>query len=87
MAWLYRRIRRRRGIGLGDAKLLAAIGAWVTWTGLPTVLLYAAVSGLVYAAAARLAGHRLGAASPIPFGPHLCLGGWLVWLYGPLMVG
>lgn len=82
---LYRRMRSREGLGMGDAKLLAAAGSWVAWQGLPSVVLYGAVSGLALVLGRSLMGHRLSAAEPIPFGPHLCLGAWLVWLYGPVV--
>ena len=77
---LYRKVRGRDGLGAGDAKLLAAAGAWVGASGLPQVILFAAVAGLVAAACLRLAGVRLGAASALPFGPFLALATWLVWL-------
>jgi leader peptidase (prepilin peptidase)/N-methyltransferase len=86
-AWLYRRFRQRDGLGLGDAKLLGALGAWVTWQGLPTVIVYAAISGLVLVAIRAARGRPLGSEERLSFGPHLCLGGWLVWLYGPLVHG
>lgn len=82
--WVYRRLRRREGIGLGDAKLLAASGAWVSWEGLPSVLLVASVAAL---ASSLLRYKRSGSISlvdPVSFGTFLCLGTWLVWLYGPL---
>jgi leader peptidase (prepilin peptidase) / N-methyltransferase len=80
----YRRLRGRTGIGLGDAKLLAASGAWVGWAGLPGVVLLAALSGLVGALAlALIRRRRLSAITPVPFGVHLALGLWLVVLYGP----
>jgi leader peptidase (prepilin peptidase)/N-methyltransferase len=85
LAWLYRALRRRDGLGGGDAKLLGALGAWVGWQGLPTIVLYAAVSGLVLALILAARGRRLELGHRLPFGPHLCLGGWLVWLYGPLV--
>jgi leader peptidase (prepilin peptidase)/N-methyltransferase len=78
-------MRGREGIGLGDAKLLAAAGAWVGWMGLPSTLLLAALSGLVYAIAARRAGGAaLSADDRVPFGAFIGLGLWVVWLYGPL---
>src|SRR5437762_119808 len=49
VAWLYRRLRNRDGLGLGDAKLSAAIGAWVAWQGLPTMLLWGSMLGLLFA--------------------------------------
>ncbi|MGQ9367941.1 prepilin peptidase [Azospirillum sp. ST 5-10] len=84
---LYRRLRRRDGLGGGDVKLFAAAGAWVTAAGLPTVLLVAGLAGLAVAAAAVAAGRRAEAAMAIPFGPCLALGTWVVWLHGPLLIG
>jgi leader peptidase (prepilin peptidase)/N-methyltransferase len=83
----YQLLRGRSGLGEGDARLLAAIGSWVGWQGLPTVILYASAAGLIHATMARLGGQEIRGTSRLPFGPHLCLGAWLVWLYGPLMPG
>lgn len=87
IAWAYRRLRGRDGLGLGDAKLLAAGGAWLGWQALPSVVVIAAGTALAVALAARLAGGKLQATTRIAFGPYLALGIWLVWLYGPLIVG
>ena len=83
VALLYRVLRGREGLGHGDAKLLAASGAWVGVMALPQVVLGAAVSALLTAAGLRLAGIRLGAGSALPFGPFLAFAAWLVWLLGP----
>lgn len=83
---LYRWLRGRDGIGLGDAKLLGAAGAWVGWLGLPSVLLVAGATALVAVIVARLAGRPVGAADPVPFGAFLAFGSWWVWLYGPVAV-
>ncbi len=80
IALLYRALRGREGLGEGDAKLLAASGAWVGASGLPQVVLIAALGGLLAAAGLRLAGYRLAARSALPFGPFLALATWLVWL-------
>jgi leader peptidase (prepilin peptidase) / N-methyltransferase len=87
IASVYRRLRGREGLGLGDAKLLAAAGAWLGWQGLPSVVLIAAVSALGLALATALGGGKLAWTSRIAFGPHLALAFWLVWLYGPLIIG
>lgn len=87
VAVAYRRLRNRSGLGGGDARLLAAIGAWVAWQGLPTVVLCASLLGLCHALVLAAQGERITAARRLPFGPHLCLAGWLVWLYGPLVLG
>jgi leader peptidase (prepilin peptidase) / N-methyltransferase len=85
---IYRRLRGRVGLGLGDAKLFAAAGAWVSWLGLPSIALIAGASGL-----ATVLLHSLAKSAPIepgsrlPFGPFLAFGLWIVWLYGPLVLG
>jgi len=88
LGWLYGRLRKRTGIGGGDAKLLAAAGAWAGWQALPSVVLIAALSGLavslVLAAARR---RRPGLKDRLAFGPYLALGTWLVVLYGPIPYG
>jgi leader peptidase (prepilin peptidase) / N-methyltransferase len=87
VGWLYRRLRGREGLGEGDVWLLGALGAWVGWQGLPSVVLYACISGLLWAMLRAQLGKRLRLQARLPFGPHLCLAGWLVWLYGPLQLG
>ena len=84
VAWVYRRLRGRDGLGLGDAKLLAASGAWVGVTGLPSVLAGAALAALAAAGGMMLAGRRLDRYSALPFGPFLAAATWLVWLFGPI---
>jgi leader peptidase (prepilin peptidase)/N-methyltransferase len=84
LALAYRRLRHREGLGLGDAKLLAAAGAWLGWQPLPSVVLVAAVAGLSWVLALRAIGRRLALDTELALGPGLCLGFWLVWLYGPL---
>ena len=79
----YRRLRGRDGLGLGDAKLLAAGGAWAGPTALPFLLFSAAVLALLYVLALRLAGTRLTAAAKIPFGPFIAMAIWLAWLLRP----
>lgn len=83
---LYRRLRGREGIGLGDAKLLAAAGAWVSWEGLPGIVLLAAAAALLTALAGRFFGRDLEAQREVPFGPYLAGAFWLTWLYGPLVL-
>jgi leader peptidase (prepilin peptidase)/N-methyltransferase len=87
IASVYRRLRGREGLGLGDAKLLAAAGAWLGWQGLPSVVLIGAVSALTMALATALGGGKLAWTSRIAFGPHLALAFWLVWLCGPVVIG
>lgn len=86
VALLYRVLRSREGLGHGDAKLLAASGAWVGAMALPQVVFGAAVAALIAAAGLRLAGVPLSAGSALPFGPFLALATWLVWLFGPILL-
>jgi len=71
----FRRLRGRDGIGMGDAKFLAGLGAWVLWWGLPFVVLMASAAGLAVALLRRQAPGAL-----LPFGPFLAAGGLTVWI-------
>jgi leader peptidase (prepilin peptidase)/N-methyltransferase len=86
VARTYRALRGRDGLGEGDAKLLAASGAWVTWAGLADVIVIAALAGIGVALFARLRGGQLHGQTAIPFGPCLAFATWLVWLYGAVLV-
>ena len=80
----YWRLRRREGLGFGDVKLLAALGAWLGWISLPSVVLIACLSALAATCLSARFGRLVAADQKLAFGAHLALGGWLVWLYGPL---
>jgi len=82
--WAFERLRGREGIGLGDAKLLAAAGAWLGWRPLPSVLIIACVGAFVWIGVRAIRRGRAVMAERLPFGAPLCLAIWLVWLYGPL---
>lgn len=70
--WAFRLVTRREGMGYGDFKLMAAIGAWLGWQMTPAVILIAAVLGLAYAIVRIL--HRTATrGTPIPFGPFLAI--------------
>ena len=84
IAALYRALRGREGLGGGDAKLLAASGAWLGAAELPQVILLATLSALAAAGLLRLAGIRLGIHSALPFGPFLALATWVLWLFKPI---
>jgi leader peptidase (prepilin peptidase)/N-methyltransferase len=76
----YRALRGRDGLGLGDAKLLAAAGAWLGWPALPPVVLLAALTALVWIGLAALRGKKAELTTRVPFGPFLALGFWISWL-------
>jgi len=82
----YRWLRGRNGLGLGDARLLAAAGAWLGWAALPSVLLLAAAAALAVVLLMRLAGRSMHAATPLAFGVYLAPSIWWVWLYGVLII-
>jgi leader peptidase (prepilin peptidase) / N-methyltransferase len=71
VGWGYRWLRGRDGLGEGDAKLLAAAGAWLGLSALGPLVLIAAVAALVAASVAAMTGRRVTGVSMIPFGPFL----------------
>ena len=84
--YLFAVIRGRQGMGGGDFKLLAAIGAWLGWQMLlPVVVLASAVGAVVGVGLIALRNHA--PAKPIPFGPYLAGGGWIALLWGHELVG
>ena len=84
---LYRVWRGRDGLGRGDAKLLGALGLWVGWIALPDILLFASLSGLVFALASSLSNRSaLSGQTVLAFGPWLAFAGWVSWLAGPVLV-
>jgi leader peptidase (prepilin peptidase) / N-methyltransferase len=87
LGFAYRRLRGRDGLGAGDAKLLAAAGAWLGLAFLPWIVLLAASTGLVAALALALGGRRIDASTALPFGPWLALALWLLWLCRDLSGG
>jgi leader peptidase (prepilin peptidase)/N-methyltransferase len=78
----YFSLRGHEGLGQGDAKLLAAAGAWLGWEALPWVVLLAALLGLALAVARRAGGGALTRETALPFGPPLALAIWIVRLHG-----
>lgn len=84
---VYEALRGTPGVGEGDAKLFGVAGLWLGFAGLPSCLIYAALSALIAAALAAWRGVLRSPREPIAFGPHLALGLWLVWSVGPLEMG
>ena len=82
---LFRLVTGKEGMGYGDFKLLAAIGAWFGWQVLPTVILLASGVGAVIGLA-LIALKRMGREVPIAFGPFLAAAGWLVLVGGDVIV-
>ena len=78
--WGFKLVTGREGMGHGDFKLLAALGAWLGWQALPAVVLIASLAGLLYAALAILK-HSIRRDQPIPFGPFLTAAGWVTLMF------
>jgi leader peptidase (prepilin peptidase)/N-methyltransferase len=83
--WVYRRIKEREGLGLGDVKLFAAAGAWVGAQGLPQTLLIASLGGLLYAGVYFRGASRKIALERVPFGAGICIGLWVTWNLGLIL--
>ena len=80
VAMAYALWRGRQGLGGGDPKLLAAIGAWLGWALLPYVLLGAALVGLAVVALMRFRGRAVTATDRLPLGALMALAAWPLWL-------
>lgn len=79
--WLFKLIRGKEGMGYGDFKLLAAIGAWFGWKLLPAVILLSSTLGAVIGIILIVATKR-GKEVPMPFGPFLAIGGIAALFFG-----
>ena len=78
---LFKLVTGKEGMGYGDFKLLAALGAWLGWQALPTIILMSAVVGAVIGITLIVFRGR-DRQIPIPFGPYLAAAGWIVMLWG-----
>jgi leader peptidase (prepilin peptidase) / N-methyltransferase len=74
LRWLYFRIRKHHGLGLGDVKLLAASAVWVGMAGIPLQLLVASITALMVALALHVTSRSMTRHTALPFGPFLALG-------------
>ena len=79
--WLFKLVTGKEGMGYGDFKLLAALGAFVGPQGLIPIVLMSSLVGAVIGTAILIAKGR-DRQTPIPFGPFLAIAGWLQFLYG-----
>ncbi len=84
--WLFKLVTGKEGMGYGDFKLLAMLGAWGGWQILPlTILLSSLVGAVLGIVILRL--RRAGSATPLPFGPYLAIAGWIALLWGDEITG
>ena len=79
--WLFKLLTGREGMGYGDFKLLAALGAWLGWKMLPVIILLSSLVGAVVGIALIVLAKR-GRDIPIPFGPYLAAAGMIALIYG-----
>ena len=81
MYWLFKLLTGKEGMGYGDFKLLAMLGAWGGWQILPlTILLSSLVGAVLGVIMLRL--RNAETSTPIPFGPYLAIAGWIALIWG-----
>jgi leader peptidase (prepilin peptidase)/N-methyltransferase len=83
---LFRLATGKEGMGYGDFKLFAALGAWLGWKQLPLVIILAATVGAVLGILMIVLRGR-DRAAPMPFGPYLAAAGWIAMMYGNSLIG
>jgi leader peptidase (prepilin peptidase)/N-methyltransferase len=83
--WLFKIITGKEGMGYGDFKLLAVLGAWMGWQFLPLIILLSSLVGAVIGIAGII---MLGRNKniPIPFGPYLAIAGWIAFIWGEKII-
>ncbi|MBT8088498.1 MAG: A24 family peptidase, partial [Gammaproteobacteria bacterium] len=78
---LFKLVTGKEGMGYGDFKLLAALGAWLGWQQLPMIILMSAVVGAIVGIAMMIF-NRHERDNPLPFGPYLAGAGWITLMWG-----
>jgi leader peptidase (prepilin peptidase)/N-methyltransferase len=84
--WAFKLLTGKEGMGYGDFKLLAALGAWMGWKMLLPIILLSSVVGAVVGIC-LIVFTRRGRDNPIPFGPYLAAAGLISMVYGNMLVG
>ncbi|MCL2829177.1 MAG: A24 family peptidase [Betaproteobacteria bacterium] len=79
--WLFKLIMKKEGMGYGDFKLLAALGAWLGWKTLPFIILCSSFVGAIVGIS-LIVFARHGRNVPIPFGPYLAVAGFIALIWG-----
>ena len=79
--WLFKLATGKEGMGYGDFKLLAALGAWLGWQALPMIILLSSLVGAILGVMLMFL-QRRGKDIPIPFGPYLAIAGWIAFVWG-----
>jgi leader peptidase (prepilin peptidase)/N-methyltransferase len=79
--WLFKLVTGKEGMGYGDFKLLAALGAWLGWQQLPMIILGSSLVGVVFGLI-QLRLKKQGIDKAFPFGPYLAIAGWISMMWG-----
>ncbi|MFC0350046.1 prepilin peptidase [Undibacterium danionis] len=82
--WLFKLATGKEGMGYGDFKLLAALGAWMGWSMLPLIILLSSAVGSLIGISMIALG-KLGKGKPIPFGPYLAIAGLIALVWGKIL--
>lgn len=77
--WVFKLVTGKEGMGYGDFKLLAVLGAWMGWQALPTIIILSSLSGAIVGGTLILFGRDRH--QPIPFGPYLAIAGWITLMW------
>ena len=83
--WLFKILTGKDGMGYGDFKLLAALGAWLGWQSLLVIILLSSLVGAIVGSIILLA-NKQGRNTAIPFGPYLAAAGWIAFLWGDQII-
>lgn len=83
--WIFKLITGKEGMGYGDFKLLAALGAWLGWMKLPLIILLSSLVGTI-AAVMLIVLKRQERSNPIPFGPYLAIAGFVALVWGDKLI-
>ncbi len=79
--WGFKLLTGKEGMGYGDFKLLAALGAWLGWQALPMIILLSSIVGVIFGII-QLRLQKKGIEKAFPFGPYLAIAGWVSLLWG-----
>ncbi|MEL0660804.1 A24 family peptidase [Psychromonas arctica] len=79
--WAFKLLTGKEGMGYGDFKLLAALGAWFGWQALPLIIILSSFAGAIIGIAVIVASKDK-QSRPLPFGPYLAIAGWIYLVYG-----
>ena len=82
--WAFKILTGKEGMGYGDFKLLAALGAWIGWQSLPLIIILSSFVGAIIGIAI-LSINKQGRDTAIPFGPYLAIAGWIAFLWGDVI--